>query len=120
MGVLSSYSYFLQHEGWRYNPDVVIVAFYPGNDVKNNSPTLEDILPPVYDAEGRLLRVRDDAETNASQVRKGWRDHLQAYRLARQLLLEHPGLANPLHRLGVLAADGPLRVPERGGIPIDY
>ena len=31
----------LKHHGWRYSPDLVLVAFYTGNDVRNNSRALE-------------------------------------------------------------------------------
>jgi hypothetical protein len=35
----------------------VVLAFYPGNDVKNNSSTLEDKLKPEYTTGGALQRV---------------------------------------------------------------
>lgn len=31
----------LTHDGWRYSPDLVMVAFYTANDVRNNSRALE-------------------------------------------------------------------------------
>jgi hypothetical protein len=31
----------LRHHVWSYQPDLVILVFYPGNDVRNNSRTLE-------------------------------------------------------------------------------
>lgn len=113
---------FLRREGLRYDPDVVVLGFYPGNDVKNNSPTLEDTLRPVYDSHGRLLRVEQPAGLRGglSQERKGWRAHLQSYQYIRQLILRHPGLAAPLHRLGLMRATGPRTAPERDGIPVDY
>src|SRR5690606_3914579 len=43
--------------GWRFEPDLVVLAFYPGNDVKNNSPLLEKALVPEYDSEGALVRI---------------------------------------------------------------
>ena len=45
-------------KGKRYQPDLVLLAFYPGNDVKNNSPTLEDTLKPVYGPDGTLQTGR--------------------------------------------------------------
>jgi lysophospholipase L1-like esterase len=111
---------FLQKEGWRYDPDVVVLAFYTGNDVKNNSSTLEDILPPVYDGDGRLLRVQEPAAGAVSRSRKSWHECLYSYRFTRQLVLEHPALAKPLHRLGLIGADGLLVAPERAGVPVDY
>ena len=118
----ASQSLFLQTEGWRYDPDIVVVAFFPGNDVKNNSPTMEDIIPPVYDAEGNLQRVSSPfgGDPSVWQTRKSWRDRSDAYRFTRQILLQHPALAGPLHRWGVLGADKPLQPHERDGVPIDY
>jgi hypothetical protein len=31
----------LRHRAWRYSPDLVLLAFFPGNDVRNNSKVLE-------------------------------------------------------------------------------
>jgi hypothetical protein len=48
----------LRRDVWRYQPDVVLLAFYPGNDVRNNVRALEqDPLRPYFtlDAGGRLL-----------------------------------------------------------------
>ncbi len=112
---------FLRREGSRYDPDLVLLAFYPGNDVKNNSPTLEDALRPVYDAEGKLLRVNPSGgDGTPSLSSKGWRDHLRAYQFFRQLLLRHPEMAAPLHRIGLLKAEGTRFAPERDGVPVDY
>ena len=48
----------LRKKVWDYNPDIVILAFFIGNDVINNSPKLEyDRYRPffVYDASGKLV-----------------------------------------------------------------
>ena len=48
----------LRQKVWDYNPDIVVLAFYIGNDVINNSPKLEyDRYRPffVYDASGKLV-----------------------------------------------------------------
>jgi len=31
----------LRHRAWQYSPDLVLLAFFPGNDVRNNSKALE-------------------------------------------------------------------------------
>src|SRR6266487_1909597 len=31
----------LRHRAWSYSPDIVLLAFFPGNDVRNNSKVLE-------------------------------------------------------------------------------
>ncbi|MDE5108603.1 MAG: SGNH/GDSL hydrolase family protein, partial [Trichodesmium sp. St17_bin3_1_1] len=39
----------LRHHVWDYQPDLVILAFYAGNDLSNNSPNLEhDHLRPYF------------------------------------------------------------------------
>ena len=48
----------LRKKVWDYNPDIVVLAFFIGNDVINNSPKLEyDRYRPffVYDASGKLV-----------------------------------------------------------------
>ena len=48
----------LRQKVWDYNPDIVVLAFFIGNDVINNSPKLEyDRYRPffVYDASGKLV-----------------------------------------------------------------
>ncbi|MBV8202830.1 MAG: SGNH/GDSL hydrolase family protein, partial [Acidobacteria bacterium] len=47
----------LRRQVWRFQPDVVLLAFYPGNDVRNNARPLEmDPLRPyfVLTPDGRL------------------------------------------------------------------
>jgi hypothetical protein len=46
----------LQREVWRYSPDVVVLAIFLGNDIRNNSVVLEgDQCRPFYsDRDGRL------------------------------------------------------------------
>ena len=48
----------LRKKVWNYNPDIVVLAFFIGNDVINNSPKLEyDLYRPFfrYDASGNLV-----------------------------------------------------------------
>jgi len=48
----------LRKKVWDYNPDIVILAFFIGNDIINNSPKLEyDLYRPFfrYDASGKLI-----------------------------------------------------------------
>jgi hypothetical protein len=109
---------FLREEGLRYDPDLVLLAFYAGNDVKNNSPTLEDVLTPVYDEKGELIRVQAPSIGNGSRPR-GWRESLESYRYARELLLRSR-LGGELRVLGLVPSAGPRVTPERDGIPTDY
>jgi lysophospholipase L1-like esterase len=118
-GTASELLYF-EREGRRYHPDLVILAFYPGNDVKNNSPTLEDTFTPVYAADGSLQKVTGQARPE----RHGWRANIprsQAYLYARQLLLlRQPRLAEALVRYGLMRPEAIRRAPERDGMPLEY
>jgi lysophospholipase L1-like esterase len=111
---------FFEREGRRYQPDLVVLAFYPGNDVKNNSPTLEDRFTPVYGADGALERVEGQWREEAS----GWRarlPRLQAYLYARQMvLLRRPDLAAQLADLGLIRAEAIRQAPQWDGVPLDY
>lgn len=51
----------LRHHVWPYQPDIVLLAFYAGNDIRNNSPELEpDQTRPFFHLrDGRL--VLDDS-----------------------------------------------------------
>jgi hypothetical protein len=85
----------LRREVWRYQPDVVLLAFYPGNDVRNNARPLEqDPLRPYFtlDPAGRL--ALDDSfrgaagyrlrRTFAARLAYGAYDHLRLLQLAKQ------------------------------------
>jgi hypothetical protein len=111
---------YYKERGRAYEPDLVLLAFYPGNDVRNNSPVLESVLPPVYDEDGTLLRVTA-AKDGGRQRRRGMLDRSQAYRYFRKRLITgYPGLAARLVGLGLLG-EGALRsAPVAGGVPVDY
>jgi lysophospholipase L1-like esterase len=110
-----------EQEGQRYQPDLVVLAFYPGNDVKNNSPTLEDTLKPQYAADGSLQRVVSTEHKTAVHGWRGWIARSAAYHYFRQVLLvQHPQLAQRLVRLGLLKRDAVKVAPQRDGIPVDY
>ncbi|HEX9669432.1 MAG TPA: SGNH/GDSL hydrolase family protein [Thermoanaerobaculia bacterium] len=53
----------LRHEVWKYRPDLVLLGFYAGNDVRNNHRPLEqDPLRPYFTLEGDPPRlVLDDS-----------------------------------------------------------
>jgi hypothetical protein len=119
-GTASELLYF-EREGQRYHPDLVVLAFYPGNDVKNNSPSLEDKLKPAYSTDGALQRVVGAAPRKQAH---GWRVLLArsaAYHYLRKVLLtQHSQLAETLVRHGLLARDVIPSVPQRDGVPVDY
>lgn len=109
--------------GRRYAPDVVLLAFYPGNDVRNNSPTIEPLLRPEYDETGALTRVVGPSRTNGTRARGvSWLlARSQAYGYVRKMILtQHPTLARQLVRLGVAAERAIPESPEVDGVPVDY
>lgn len=115
-GTASEALYF-ERDGRRLAPDLVLLAFYPGNDVKNNSPTLEDTLPPVYAADGTLDRVGHGRRKREVGGRLG----SHAYEYVRQLvLLRHPALAQTLAERGLVRRDALRPARLRDGVPVDY
>ena len=110
---------FFEQEGRHYQPDLVVLAFYPGNDVKNNSPALEDTLKPVYGADGTLERVQGEPQREAARGMRGLLARSALYRYGRQLLLvRHPELAQWLVRAGLLRAAAIRPRAQRDGIPV--
>src|SRR5262249_3540321 len=109
-GTASELLYFEQY-GVRFKPDLVVLAVYPGNDVKNNRSSLEDRFKPVYASDGALTKVEGEwRERHGS----GRLPRSQAYIYFRQvLLLRHPELAQSLARSGWLDADAIRTVPQR-------
>ncbi len=104
--------------GVNFDPDLVLLAFYPGNDVKNNGAMLEKALKPVYADDGSLVRV------DSGKPRTGGRSLLSrsaAYTYLRKLILtKQPGLAGLLVRLGLMKKAAIRDSDAPGGVPLDY
>lgn len=120
-GTASEVLYY-ERFGRDLDPDLVLLAFYPGNDVRNNSPILEPLLRPVYGDDGALERVvtlgKDSRKAEASRGLL-WRS--QAYRYARKILLtKQPVLAGFLADLGLLKRGALREEQSEGGVPVDY
>lgn len=110
---------YYERDGRRYAPDLVLLAFYPGNDVRNNSPTLEDRFPPVYDDAGVLVRV--EGPTRDASAQGGWLPEWKTKRhLRRVILTQQPQIAAALVSLGLLRPEAVRAVPEENGIPVAY
>jgi hypothetical protein len=107
--------------GRAYAPDIVILNFYVGNDVRNNSPVLEPGLPPVYAADGSVQRIvapKRPRERGMFGRLLAWSD---SYRfLRKRIVTQNPKLAAILIRLGLLSAKVMDRIPMVDGIPVDY
>ncbi len=85
----------LRRDVWRYQPDVVLLAFYPGNDVRNNARPLEqDPLRPYFtlDAAGRLHLDSSFRDASGYRLRRSLPgrlayaayDHLRLLQLAKE------------------------------------
>jgi hypothetical protein len=116
-GTASQYLWYRTY-GRAYEPDLVLLAFYPGNDVRNNSPTLEPTLRPEYDGDGNLQRVRPG---KARDGEHGWLASSAAYTYVRKLLLtRQPALAKRLAEIGLISRRALRPVPLTEGVPVDY
>src|SRR2546430_12792928 len=76
----------LQERVWPYSPDMVLLAFFPGNDVRNNSKALEGERGRAYFSlkDGKLFldtAFRDDPEFVAKQRIAAHRALLQESRI---------------------------------------
>lgn len=109
---------FFQDRGWKLGADLVLLAFYPGNDVKNNSPDLEKSLVPQYDASGELIRIDTDPPGRGERSIVG-RSHAYTY-IRKLVLTRQPAVARWLVAAGLMK-DGALRsAPSNEGVPLDY
>jgi hypothetical protein len=61
----------LRHKVWQYAPDLVVLAFVSGNDVRNNSRVLEgDLFRPYYLTSGQGLVLDDSFLREPAFVRR--------------------------------------------------
>src|SRR4051812_21485613 len=100
----------LQTRVWSYEPDMVLLAFFPGNDVRNNSPALETEknYPFFSYKDGKLLAdfaFRDDPQFRAKERIALERRSLQELRLYQLLRRVRAGnIAQHFHNAPVAAA----------------
>jgi lysophospholipase L1-like esterase len=118
----ASQTLYYEQTGRELDPDVVLLAFYPGNDVRNNSPALEPLLRPVYGSDGALERVAMvGKEDTRMQADRGILWRLQSYQYARKILLtKQPRLAALLADLGLLKRQAVRDTATNAEVPIDY
>jgi hypothetical protein len=100
----------LRSRAWRYSPDMVLLAFFPGNDVRNNSKDLESyrFYPFFSLKDGKLLAdmaFRDDPEFKEKEHIARHRAFLQELRLYQLLRRVRSGnIAQHFHNAPVAAA----------------
>ena len=106
--------------GRQFHADLVLLSFYPGNDVRNNSPTLEPTLRPVYAADGSLDHVAG-GKGGEDGGGRGLLNRSAAYQYVRKLILtRQPALAVRLADWGLLRRAALRPVPMDQGVPVDY
>jgi len=116
-GTASQYLYY-RELGRAYQADLVLLSFYPGNDVRNNSPTLEPTLRPEYAADGSVLRVNGGSGGDKSH---GLLASSAAYTYFRKLIVtRQPDLAERLAGAGLLDRAAVRPLPMVDGVPVDY
>lgn len=80
----------LQREGWAFDPDIVLLAFFTGNDLRNNVPELEDNPFRLYHRlqAGQLVEYKPAPAWLASlhgAATRLWRGLAQVSRVAQVL-----------------------------------
>src|SRR5436190_13058890 len=99
----------LQERVWPYSPDMVLLAFFPGNDVRNNSKALEGEKRPYFSLkDGKLMldaAFRDDPEFKEKQriaEHRAWLQQARLYQLMRRVRAGN--IAQHFHNAPVAAA----------------
>ncbi len=78
----------LQHRVWRYDPDIVLLAFFTGNDVRNNERYLNGGVPaPYFVLKGNQLVLDDSFRKQLSSLNTGGVE--RAFRNALASLRNH-------------------------------
>jgi hypothetical protein len=83
----------LRERVWQYAPDMVLLAFFPGNDVRNNSKALEGVRGRAYFSlkDGKLYldtAFRDDPlfiENQHISAERAWLQDFRLYQLLRRV-----------------------------------
>ena len=99
----------LRERVWEYSPDMVLLAFFPGNDVRNNSKALEGEMRPYFSLkDGKLFldsAFRDDPEFKEKQriaEHRAWLQEARLYQLMRRV--KAGNIAQHFHNAPVAAA----------------
>jgi len=99
----------LQSRVWQYQPDMVLLAFFPGNDVRNNSKALEGEKRAYFSLKDGKLTLdaafRDDPEFKEKQritEHRAWLQDARLYQLLRRVRAGN--IAQHFHNAPVAAA----------------
>ena len=109
----------LRTKAWAYQPDMVLLAFFPGNDVRNNSRALEGEAGRAYFSlkDGKLFldgALKDDADFQEKQrlaVQRQALQDLRLYQLVRRVKAGNIGQVRKAPIAAAVAAGNPLTEP---------
>lgn len=116
---------YFQYEGYKYQPDIVILAFLTTNDVLNNSYELGGGSPYfILNAQGEL-EVRDfplsPDESVINRLRLFLGTHFQSYNfVSRTLRAQVPGVVRVLQSLGIMSKGKGSSDNANDSIPTDF
>lgn len=112
---------YLKHFGIQYRPDLVVLAFYVGNDVRNNSEFLEtDRATPIFSLAGGKLHLscRNFYHESSAKIFLRRHSHLYLFAMRRKAVLEE-WLRLSLFKRGGIANDYNVFSTEPGEAWID-
>jgi hypothetical protein len=113
----------LRHRAWKYAPDVVLLAFFTGNDVADNSPsmmqfpynpyfTLQDGKLVLHDKETRKRWQEEQQKKSFGGEFKQWRqDHFRTFQVLQQAQKALKAWWSQPRRTGAAAAAPPASEP---------
>ena len=120
----------LREKGWRYNPDIVLLAFTPSNDITDNSHVLAvDKDKPFFSyGDGKLVMDTSFKDSTTYRVRMSWPIQLYYRAINRSRVLQLGRQVQNVWRQKRLATavqgsadslDGKLGLADRSYIPPD-
>jgi hypothetical protein len=79
----------LRHRVWKYSPDIVLLAFFTGNDISDNSRMLKKMdHHPYFVYQGDTLVLDDKGVTEAYAKYAGWWDDIRTWIFNRSRVLQ--------------------------------
>jgi hypothetical protein len=114
----------LNYDGLKYEPDLVILAFYNGNDFRNNSPELDSAVRPFFILKNGQLHL-DDSYRLENQHKYAFIGYNHPLRRASRYLSTHSHFYRFVRtRLSLLSIQMQKK-DNRGGkkayqVPLDY
>ena len=118
-GTASQYLWY-RDDGRAYQPDLVLLSFYPGNDVRNNSPTLEPTLRPAVRRRRQPAAGARRQGPRPGRARHGWARRRPIGTSARCCSRASPRSPNAWPTSGLLDRAALRPVPMADGVPVDY